>query len=146
VGRVPIGVSGGFYIQPGMQKTKSMYATEEEKDDILLTVRQAAIFQGEYMDIETLESGVGSIVGRFNPEALKASKIPILTKEEIKQGKDAVSVFRKAVAIGREDEVYDFFSEQSSLYDAFVKSNRPYPNPVETRNKRPKGLPSPYGF
>ena len=135
--RVPIGSSGGFYISPGLQKTKSIYATEEEKEDILLTVRQAAIFQGEYMNLETLELGVGAIVGRFNPKALNASKIPILTKEEIDQGKDAEAVSRKATAIGRGNEVYDFFSEQSSLYDAFEKSNRPYPNPVFTSSNRP---------
>ena len=146
IGRMPFGSSGGFYMQPGIQKTKSIYATEEEKDDILLTVRQAAIFQGEYMNLETLELGVGEIVGRFNPKSLKASKIPILTKEEIDQGKDAESVKRKAIAIGREDEVYDFFSEQSSLYDAFVKSERPYPNPVPTSSNRPQGFINRFGF
>ena len=146
IGRMPVGSSGGFYMQPGIQKTKSIYATEEEKDDILLTVRQAAIFQGEYMNLETLELGVGEIVGRFNPKSLKASKIPILTKEEIDQGKDALSVFRKASAIGRGDEVYDFFSEQSSLYDAFVKSERPYPNPVPTSSNRPQGFINRFGF
>lgn len=95
------------------------------------------------MNVQSLESENDPLVGKFDPKLLDHTLIPILTKEEIDEGKDSAMVKRKAKAIGREDELDKFFNEQLALYKKHIKNKRPYPNPgysAETRSNL-SGLP-----
>ncbi len=143
--KVDIPLAGSLPFTPDLFKTgpKERNATVKERDEIKGILRQAMIPLGGYMNIRSLEEKSDPLVGKFDPFALDARFIPILTKEEIDAGVDSDMVKRKAKAIGREDELNKFFNEQLALYKKIKKNKRPYPNPgysAETRQNL-SGLP-----
>jgi hypothetical protein len=143
--QVDVPLARSLPFTPTLFKTtpRERNATVKERDEIKGLLKQAMIPLGGYMNIRSLEEEHDPLVGKFNPLALDARFIPILTKEEIDEGKDSAMVKRKAKAIGREDELDKFFNEQLALYKKHIKNKRPYPNPgysAETRSNL-SGLP-----
>ena len=128
---VEVPLAGSLPFTPPIFRTspRERFATVQERDQIKTLLRQAMIPMGGYMNIKHLEDESAPSVGKFNPEALDARFIPILTRQEISEGKDSDMVKRKALAIGRGDEVEKFFNEQNALYKKYIKKKRPYPNP-----------------
>jgi len=126
---VPLAASLPFTPPIFRTSPRERFATVKERDQIKTLLRQAMIPMGGYMNIKHLEDESAPSVGKFNPTALDARFIPILTRQEINEGKDSDMVKRKALAIGRGDEVEKFFNEQDALYKKYIKNKRPYPNP-----------------
>jgi len=128
---VEVPLAGSLPFTPPIFRTspRERFATVKERDQIKTLLRQAMIPMGGYMNIKHLEDESAPSVGKFNPTALDARFIPILTRQEINEGKDSDMVKRKALAIGRGDEVEKFFNEQDALYKKYIKNKRPYPNP-----------------
>ena len=121
-------------------------ASVKESDEIKALVRQALIFRGGYMNVQSLESENDPLVGKFDPKLLDHTRIPILTKEEIDAGGDSDMVKRKANAIGKGDDVAAFIAAQKLLYKQYQTANKIYPNPKFTINERPAGYVSQFGF
>jgi hypothetical protein len=143
--KVEVPLAGSLPFTPPIfrKSPRERFATVKERDQIKTLLRQAMIPMGGYMNIKHLEEESAPSVGKFNPTALDARLIPILTRQEISEGKDSDMVKRKALAIGRGDEVEKFFNEQNALYKKYIKKKRPYPNPgysAETRQNL-SGLP-----
>jgi len=140
---VPLAASLPFTPPIFRTSPRERFATVKERDQIKTLLRQAMIPMGGYMNIKHLEEKTAPSVGNFEPTALDARFIPILTRQEINEGKDSDMVKRKALAIGRGDEVEKFLNEQDALYKKHIKNKRPYPNPgysAETRQNL-SGLP-----
>jgi len=127
-------------------KLKGRYASVKERDEINLLLRQAMIFRGEYMNVESLENSSSPLVGKFDPNLLNAKMIPILTKQEMDAGSDSDMVKRKAAAIGRTSDINDFVAEQKLLYKKYNTNKKPYPNPELKTSVRPAGYVSQFGF
>ena len=127
-------------------KLKGRYASVKERDEINLLLRQAMIFRGEYMNVESLENSSSPLVGKFNPSLLNAKMIPILTKQEMDAGSDSDMVKRKAAAIRRTSDINDFVAEQKLLYKKYNTNKKPYPNPELKTSVRPAGYVSQFGF
>ena len=129
--KVEVPLAGSLPFTPPIfrKSPRERFATVKERDQIKTLLRQAMIPMGGYMNIKHLEDESAPPVGKFNPTALDARLIPILTRQEINEGKDSDMVKRKAIAIGRGDEVEKFFNEQDALYKKYIKKKRPYPNP-----------------
>jgi len=127
-------------------KLKGRYASVKERDEINLLLRQAMIFRGEYMNVESLENSSSPLVGKFDPNLLNAKMIPILTKQEMDAGSDSDMVKRKAAAIGRTSDINDFVAEQKLLYKKYNTNKKPYPNPQFKTSDRPAGYVSQFGF
>ena len=127
-------------------KLKGRYASVKERDEINLLLRQAMIFRGEYMNVESLENSSSPLVGKFNPNLLNTKMIPILTKQEMDAGSDFDMVKRKATAIGRISDINDFVADQKLLYKKYNTTKKPYPNPQFKTSDRPAGYVSQFGF
>lgn len=127
-------------------KLKGRYASVKERDEINLLLRQAMIFRGEYMNVESLENSSSPLVGKFDPNLLNTKVIPILTKQEMDAGSDSDMVKRKAAAIGRTSDINDFVAEQKLLYKKYNTNKKPYPNPEFKTSDRPAGYVSQFGF
>jgi hypothetical protein len=127
-------------------KAKGRYASSKEVDQINILLRQALIFKGNYMNVQSLESSNDPLVGKFNPKALDAKMIPILTKQEMDEGADSTIVKRKAEAIGRLEDINDFVAEQKLLHKKYITNKKPYPNPQFQTSTRPAGYVSQFGF
>jgi hypothetical protein len=125
---------------------KERKASVKESNEIKALVRQAIIFRGGYMNVQSLESENDPLVGKFDPKLLDHTLIPILTKEEIDAGVDSDMVKRKANAIGKGDDIAAFVAAQKLLYKQYQTNNKTYPNPKFTTSDRPAGYVSQFGF
>ena len=124
-----------------------IYMTPEEAEEVKTLYKKSAIHLGYYTDLGILQDGMLPEGERFNPRALDAKVIPILTYKEIKMGLTTTdSIKEKAELIGRGDDIDSFLREQEKLLESYEKNKRTYPRFEQSVSARPPSLINPFGF
>jgi len=126
---------------------KDVFMSEEDAEEVKTLYKKSSIHLGYYTDLGVLRDRLLPEGERFNPRALDAKVIPILTYKEIKLGLTTTeSIKEKAELIGRGDDVDSFLAEQKKLLESYEKSNRTYPRFEPSVSVRPQNLINPFGF
>ena len=126
---------------------KDVFMSEEDAEEVKTLYKNSSIYLGYYTDLGVLRDRLLPEGERFNPRALDAKVIPILTYKEIKLGLTTTeSIKEKAELIGRGDDVDSFLDEQKKLLESYEKSNRTYPRFERPVSVRPQNLNNPFGF
>ena len=124
-----------------------IYMTPEEAEEVKTLYKKSAIHLGYYTALGILQDGMLPEGERFNPRALDAKVIPILTYKEIKMGLTTTdSIKEKAELIGRGDDIDSFLNEQKKLLERYEKKKLTYPRFEQSVSARPEGLINPLGF
>ena len=124
-----------------------IYMTPEEAEEVKTLYKKSAIHLGYYTALGILQDGMLPEGERFNPRALDAKVIPILTYKEIKMGLTTTdSIKEKAELIGRGDDIDSFLDEQKKLLERYEKKKLTYPRFEQSVSARPEGLINPLGF
>jgi|14BtaG_2_1085337.scaffolds.fasta_scaffold01734_3 hypothetical protein len=126
---------------------KDVFMSEEDAEEVKTLYKKSSIYLGYYTDLGVLRDRLLPEGERFNPRALDAKVIPILTYKEIKLGLTTTeSIKEKAELIGRGDDVDSFLDEQKKLLESYEKSKRTYPRFEPLVSVRPQNLNNPFGF
>lgn len=124
-----------------------IYMKPEEAEEVKTLYKKSAIHLGYYTALGILQDGMLPEGERFNPRALDAKVIPILTYKEIKMGVTTTdSIKEKAELIGRGDDIDSFLNEQKKLLERYEKKKLTYPRFEQSVSARPEGLINPLGF